>query len=194
MTVISRLPIFVSLLGLHRTRGRERSEGSAPLENVEDVVRAAQGGDPRAMDALMRELSPRLGRICAAISPQHGEDALQEALIAVLRNVGSLREPAAIHGWARRIAVRESIRVARRAATSVPVADIDRTSAVDVEAASDVRAVLATMAPEQRAILVLRDLEGMSEEDASVLLQSPVGTVKSRLHRARRAFRERWTA
>ena len=158
------------------------------------MVRAAQGGDPRAIDALMRELSPRLGRICAAISPQHGEDALQETLIAVLRHVGSLREPAAIHGWARRIAVHESIRVARQATASVPVAEIERPWAADVEAASDVRAVLAMMAPEQRAILVLRDLEGLSEEAASMLLQAPIGTVKSRLHRARRAFRERWTA
>lgn len=158
------------------------------------MVRAAQGGDPRAIDALMRELSPRLGRICAAISPQHGEDALQETLIAILRNVGSLREPAAIHGWARRIAVHESIRVARQATASVPVAEIERPWAADVEAASDVRAVLAMMAPEQRAILVLRDLEGLSEEAASMLLQAPIGTVKSRLHRARRAFRERWTA
>jgi DNA-directed RNA polymerase specialized sigma24 family protein len=61
------------------------------------------------MDALMRELSPRLGRICASIAPRHGEDALQETLIVVLRNLGSLREAAAIHGWARRIAVHESI-------------------------------------------------------------------------------------
>jgi RNA polymerase sigma-70 factor (ECF subfamily) len=146
------------------------------------------------MDALMRELSPRLGRICASISPQHADDALQETLIAVLRNVRSLRTPAALHGWSRRIAVHESIRVARRAGPSVPVADIDPPSRADVEAASDVRAVLATMSPEQRAILVLRDLEGMSEEDAAALLETPIGTVKSRLHRARSAFRKEWTA
>jgi len=161
---------------------------------VEDVVRAAQRGDPRAIDALMRELTPRLGRICASIAPRQAEDALQESLIAVLLNVGALREPAALHGWARRIAVNESIRVARRAGASVPSDDIDHPSPADVEAASDVRAVLATLAPEQRAILVLRDLEGMSEEDASALLAAPIGTVKSRLHRARRAFRKEWTA
>ena len=142
----------------------------------------------------MRELSPRLGRVCASISPQHAEDALQETLIVVLLNVRSLREPAALYGWARRIAVHESIRVARRAGPAVPRADVERPSPVDVESASDVRAVLATMAPEQRAILVLRDLEGLTEEDASALLEAPLGTVKSRLHRARSAFRERWTA
>ncbi len=141
----------------------------------------------------MRELTPRLGRICAGISPQHGEDALQETLIAVLRNVASLREPRALYGWARRIAVHESVRVARRASTPIPVAYTDRSSRVDVEAATDVQAVLATMAPEQRAILVLRDMEGLSEEAAAALLDVPLGTVKSRLHRARGAFRKRWT-
>jgi len=158
------------------------------------MVRAAQRGDPRAMDALMRELSPSLGRVCASISLQQAEDALQETLIAVLQNVGSLRNPGAVHGWARRIAVHESIRVARRAARSVPVADIEVPSMRDIEAATDVRAVLESMTPEQRAILVLRDLEGLSEEAASVLLDAPIGTIKSRLHRARSAFRKEWSA
>jgi RNA polymerase sigma-70 factor (ECF subfamily) len=158
------------------------------------MVRAAQGGDPRAMDALMRELSPRLGRVCASISLHQAEDALQETLIVVLQNISSLREPAALHGWARRIAVHESIRVARRASRSVPVAEIDTPSTADIEAASDVRAVLAAMSPEQRAILVLRDLEGMTEEDAALVLDAPIGTIKSRLHRARHAFRKEWSA
>ena len=158
------------------------------------MVRAAQSGDPRAMDALMRELSPRLGKVCAAISPQHGEDALQETLIAVLRNIRSLREPAALHGWARRIAVHESIRVARRAGTLIPTDRIDRPTTGNPETSTDVQAVLASLAPEHRAILVLRDLEGLTEDEAAAVLDTPVGTVKSRLHRARSAFRERWTA
>ena len=146
------------------------------------------------MDALMRELSPRLGMVCASISPQHREDALQETLIAVLRNVGALREPAAIHGWARRIAVHESIRVARRAAVAVATENIDKATGGDPETSTDVHAVLATLDPEHRAILVLRDLEGLTEEEAAAVLDAPIGTVKSRLHRARRAFRERWSA
>ena len=158
------------------------------------MVRAAQRGDPRAMDALMRELSPRLGRVCGAITPRHGEDALQETLIVVLRNLRSLREPAAVHGWARRIAVHESIRVARRASAATPTDAVDVAAASDAEASADVRAVLETMDPEHRAILVLRDLEGLSEQEAAAVLDAPIGTVKSRLHRARSAFRERWTA
>ena len=58
--------------------------------------------------------------------------------------------------------------------------------------ASDVRRVLASLPPEQRAILVLRDLEGLSEREAAAQLDVALGTVKSRLHRARGAFIERW--
>ena len=157
-------------------------------------MRAAQGGDPHAMDALMRELSPRLGRICGSIAATHGEDALQETLIVVLRNLRSLREPAAIWGWARRIAVHESIRTAKRAGTTSTALLTDRAAPTDAEASVDVRAVLASLTPDQRAVLVLRDLEGLSEEEAAALVDAPVGTVKSRLHRARAAFRERWVS
>jgi RNA polymerase sigma-70 factor (ECF subfamily) len=63
----------------------------------------------------------------------------------------------------------------------------------DPALASDVRAVLARLAPEQRAILVLRDLEGLSEEEAAEQLGVAKGTVKSRLFRAREAFVKRWS-
>ncbi len=59
---------------------------------------------------------------------------------------------------------------------------------VDVATVVDVRSTLAGLAPEQRAILVLRDLDGMSETEAAQVLGVAAGTVKSRLHRARSAF------
>jgi RNA polymerase sigma-70 factor (ECF subfamily) len=64
----------------------------------------------------------------------------------------------------------------------------------DPALARDVRSVLAALAPEQRAILLLRDLEGVSEREAAELLDVEHGTVKSRLSRARAAFRGRWSA
>jgi len=161
---------------------------------MDDLVRGAQRGDPLAMDALVRALAPRVGRLCGSIALQHGDDALQETLIAVLRHIGALRDPAALWGWVRRIAVHESVRVAQRASRVVPVEDVEQTGTSDIESSVDVRAVLADLPVDQRAILVLRDLEGMSEEEAARLLDAPVGTVKSRLHRARAAFRERWVS
>ena len=129
------------------------------------------------MDALVRALVPYVSRVCGAIALDRGDDAMQETFIAVLRNLGTLREPAALHGWVRRIAVRESIRVARRReepfdpgslpAVSTPVVD------ADVATALDVRATLADLSPSQRAVLVLRDVEGLSESDAAALLRCP---------------------
>jgi RNA polymerase sigma factor (sigma-70 family) len=62
----------------------------------------------------------------------------------------------------------------------------------DPQLATDVRDVLDRLSPQHRAVLVLRDLEGLGEEAAGALLAVPEGTVKSRLHRARRSFREAW--
>jgi DNA-directed RNA polymerase specialized sigma24 family protein len=80
---------------------------------MEAQVRAAQRGDPVAMDILLTDLAPWVGRICAAIALEQGEDALQETLIVVLRNLPALRDPAAWRAWVRRIAVRESLRMVR---------------------------------------------------------------------------------
>ena len=181
-----------------------------------ELVRAAQRGDLLAVARLMDSLAPFIGRICGGIALAQGEDAAQEALIQVLRDLRQLREPAALRAFARRIAVREAVRHARRArepmraaqggahdgaragggtepgASGGPEALAGATS--DPGLAMDVRAVLGALAPEQRAILLLRDLEGLSEEEAAEVLGVAKGTVKSRLSRAREAFARRWAS
>jgi RNA polymerase sigma factor (sigma-70 family) len=160
------------------------------------TVTAAQRGDPMAMDALVDELMPYVGQICGAIALQHGEDAAQNALIAVLRNLRRLEHPAALRGWVRTIATREAVRVARRARLERPLADVPepRTAAADPRASVEIRDQLERLEPEQRAVLVLRDLEGLGEQEVARLLELPEGTVKSRLHRARARFRKEWSA
>lgn len=144
----------------------------------------------------MRDLAPYLGRICGAIALGGGDDALQEAMVAITRNLTRLREPAALRGWARRIAVREAVRVAA-GGPNLPVdpASLRTAATVDHDAtAVEVRAVLADLEPPQRAVLVLRHFDGLDEAEMAEVLGVAPGTVKSRLHRARAAFRERWTA
>ena len=162
------------------------------------LVRRAQRGDAVALDALVRALEPYLGRICGAIALGAGDDALQEAMIAVIRNLGSLREPLALRGWARRIAVREAVRVAHRHDRTVPVdpgQSLDHVPVVDPGLADvEVRAVLAGLRPEQRAVLVLRHVDGAGEQEMADRLGVAPGTVKSRLARARAAFREQWSS
>ena len=160
------------------------------------LVRAAQDGDSVAMAELVDHLAPLVGRICGAIALEYGRDAAQETLVQVLRDLHQLRDPSRLVPWARRIASREAVRVARRhrqepagatEPSSLPAPD-------DPLLRVSVRRVLAGLRPEQRAILVLRDLEGFSEEEAAAELGVARGTAKSRLHRARAAFSERWNS
>jgi len=169
---------------------------------VDDAtIRRAQRGDPAALEEVLRDLAPYLGRICGAIALQAGDDALQETMVNVARHLGSLREPAALRGWARRIAVREAVRAATHG-RDVPVdlagvdpAGLDPRRVVgDGSTAVEVWAVLESLEPDQRAVLVMRHLDGLDELEMAEALQVARGTVKSRLHRARAAFRERWTA
>jgi RNA polymerase sigma factor (sigma-70 family) len=159
---------------------------------VEAQVRAAQRGDPLAMDALLTELAPWVGRICAAIALDQGEDAMQETLIVVLRNLPALREPAAWRAWVRRIAVRESLRMARNDRLVTMPDPPEPAACADLDTAIDVRDTLRKLPAQQRAVLVLRNLEDLSEQETAEVLGVPEGTVKSRLHRAQRGFRDQW--
>lgn len=158
-----------------------------------DLVTAAQRGDALAMQELLGLLTPYVGRLCGPIALQDGPDATQEALIAIFRNLGQLTEPAAVFGWARTIAVHAAVRVARanaRHGVTMPLEEVP--AAGDPLLTSDIRDVLDRLSPEHRAVLVLRDLEGLDEHTVGSVLAVPEGTVKSRLFRARKSFRKAW--
>jgi RNA polymerase sigma factor (sigma-70 family) len=160
----------------------------------EELVRRAQHGDTLAMNELLRFLAPYVGRICGPIALHAGADAAQEALIVVFKSLRTLREPAALRGWVRTIAIREAVRIARISSSSVPE-DLSTLPALGDELlGTDIHETLATLTPEHRAVLILRDLEGYSEQDTANLLRVPTGTIKSRLHRARESFRKVWTS
>ncbi len=166
-----------------------------------DRIRAAQRGDVIAMSELLDALMPLVGRLCGSIALDAGPDAAQETMIQVMRDLEGLRDPAALTGWVRRIATREAIRQAQRARREPSFEHLERTYAdqssrphLDPMLARDVERVLSELPTDQRTILVLRDLEGLSEGEAASLLGVARGTIKSRLHRARDAFRKRWPA
>ena len=117
---------------------------------------------------------------------------MQETLILVLRNLPTLREPAAWRAWVRRIAVRESLRIARKD-REVTLSDPPEAAVSDdLDTAIDVRDTLRRLPAWQRAVLVLRNLEDLSEQETAEVLRVPEGTVKSRLHRAQQGFRDHW--
>src|SRR5690242_5143909 len=144
------------------------------------------------MAELLDVLAPAVGRWCGPIALQDAPDATQEALIAVFRGLRGLRDPAALYGWARAIAVREAVRVARRSARERPAELAEVPAPGDPMLAVDIRDVLGRLAPDHRAVLMLRDLEGLDERTVGELLDLPAGTVKSRLSRARDNFRKGW--
>lgn len=159
-----------------------------------ELVRRARGGDTLAMAELLDRLGPYVARVCGPIALSSGSDAAQETLIAVFRGLRGLSRPEALRGWVRAIAVREALRVARRDGRGVPADLTELPARGDPLLATDIRDVLARLSPEHRAILVLRDVEGLDEKSAATLLDVPRGTVKSRLARARKSFRKAWSS
>jgi RNA polymerase sigma-70 factor (ECF subfamily) len=182
-------------VGALRVNGRDAGWRAVEAERV----RAAQAGDALAMDELLVALADYVGRLCGPVALDDGPDAAQETLVQVFRDLRTLRDPGALRAWVRRIALREAVRHAQRSRREPAVDPThgpelrELPAAGDPELARDVRSVLAGLSPDQRAVLVLRDLEGYSELEAADELRVAQGTVKSRLHRARAAFLERWS-
>lgn len=159
-----------------------------------DLLRRAQRGDAVAMNELLDLLTPYVTRLCGPIALQDGADAAQEALIAVFRGLRGVRDPQALYGWVRTIALREAVRVARRAHPAVAAELEDVPAPGGPELAADIRDVLDRLSPEHRAILVLREIEGVDEKSAAEMLSISAGTAKSRLSRAKNSFRKAWTS
>lgn len=170
-----------------------RPSEDLPWTEAARLVRSAQRGDVLAMNDLLDVLTPYVHRLCRPIAATDTADAVQEALVAVFRGLRKLREPEAVYAWVRTVTVREAVRVARRTALETPVAELeDLPGRGSAELAADVHDVLSRLPAEQRAILVLREIEGLDEREAAAVLNVAGGTVKSRLHRARRSFRAAW--
>jgi len=182
-----------------------------PWDAVAALVRAATAGDALAMDEVLAAVTPYVARLCRPIALADWEDAVQEALTAVFTGLRGLRDPLAFYGWVRTVTVREAVRVARRTAVERPadpgdlarlagLAAADRTgggygyggAGGGGELPAEVRDVLARLPVHHRAVLVLRELEQVDERGAARILGVAPGTVKSRLHRARSAFRKAW--
>jgi RNA polymerase sigma-70 factor (ECF subfamily) len=127
-------------------------------------------------------------------------DATQETFIAAWRRIRELRDPDRFEAWLQRIAVnsaRMTLRArGRRRVREIPSGDVSALAAAadhgaPVRADADLLgAALDHIATDQRTILVLHHLEGHGVAEMAEILGIPVGTVKSRLHTARRALQD----
>ena len=173
----------------------------APADDAELLRRHAQG-DPDAFAEVVRRHRDRLWAVALRTLADREEaaDAVQDALVSAFRAAGTsqFRGEAAVTTWLHRIVVNACLdRLRRQAARpSVALADIgtDRSSegaspARDETAQrddrADIQAALARLPVEQRAALVLVDMQGWSVAEAAAALRVPEGTVKSRCARGR---------
>lgn len=177
-----------------------------------ELLAAHCAGDPDAFAEIVRRHRDRLWAVALRTTgnPEEASDALQDALISAYRRADSFRGDSAVTTWLHRIVVNASLdRLRRRSVrTWVPLPDesagespaalVDQAPLADPRAAAEssetvreVRAALETLPPDQRAAIVLVDLEGWSVEDAARVLECPVGTVKSRCFRGRAKLAER---
>jgi RNA polymerase sigma factor (sigma-70 family) len=159
------------------------------------VVSAAQEGDPRAIATLVSGSHAHVRRFAHTLcsTPEDAEDATQEALIVLYRKIGTLRATAALASWMFQIVRNECIRRSRLAFhRPIPAAPAEPSAEEAALARLEMERIVNSIAglpPEQRAVLVLRDIQGLSGAATAQALGLSRAAMKSRLHRGRDAVR-----
>lgn len=162
------------------------------------LVERAQRGDRESYEKLARASADRMYAIAYQISrdADSADDAVQEALVAMWRDIPSLRDASRFEGWTYRLVVRaclQDLRQRRRANVRPLTVEDDRPGTHDMASESATRDQiergLAALTPEHRAVVALRHLTGLRIDEIAEVLGIPRGTVASRLHHATSALR-----
>jgi RNA polymerase sigma-70 factor (ECF subfamily) len=163
-----------------------------------DLVERARKGDH---DAFALLAGATIGRLDAAArlilrDPYRAEDAVQETLVRCWRDLPTLRDPDRFDAWLHRIflnACRDQLRVAKRRSIEVELPEIQPLSVPDAQSATADRDLVERgvrhLDPDQRTVIVLHYYLGLPLPDAASAMGIPLGTAKSRLHRATQALR-----
>ncbi len=177
--------------------------GEMALDREEEQqIDRAQRGEAAAIDWLLARYRGRVVRLATHIlrRPSEAEDVAQEAFVRAFRNLRSFRAEGRFYTWLYQIVVRICLD-RRRLARWNAEAPLDTLSSSDgmTDAALDavesrvlVETLLDRLTPPMRAMLVLRELEGLEYEEIAQVLQIPIGRVRWRLHTARQQFQELW--
>lgn len=173
-----------------------------------ELLQAHVDGDPDAFGTLFARHRDRLWAVALRTTgnPEDAADGLQDGLVSAYRRAASFRGDAAVTTWLHRVVVNaclDRLRAAKVRSTDPLPDDLDdhdthRSLASATDASQDpaelavrserrraVLAALASLPAEQRAALVLVDMEGYSVAEAAAILDCPAGTVKSRCSRGR---------
>jgi len=177
------------------------------------LVERAQRGEKRAFDLLVEKYQHKLARLVSRLvrDPGEAEDVTQEAFIKAYRALPSFRGDSAFYTWLYRIGINTAknylVAMGRRAPTSTDVnaeeaegyddgeqlRDINTPESLllSKEIGATVNAAIEALPEELRSAIQLRELEGLSYEEIAKLMDCPIGTVRSRIFRAREAIAER---
>ena len=182
------------------------------------LIERLRAQDSSVLEILMERYSPRIYRVAFGITRSHGdaEEVVQDVFVTLFRKIDSFEGRAALGTWLYRVAANAALikRRGKRAEVEVHLEDYlptfkadghregDRTmlladwsetperELLSGEAREILEEGLALLPDHYRAILVLRDVEELSNEEVAEALGESVASVKSRLHRARMALRE----
>lgn len=177
------------------------------------LVERVQAGDKQAFDLLVAKYQRRLMRLLSRIvhDPVEAEDVVQETFIKAYRALRMFRGDAAFYTWLYRIGINTAKNAlslqARRTPTSTE-ANAERAESFDdgehlrdintpesvlasKQIAQTVNAAMDTLPVDLRTAIALREIEGLSYEEISEIMACPIGTVRSRIFRAREVIAEK---
>ena len=179
----------------------------------QQLVERAQGGDKQAFDLLVSKYQRKLGRLLSRFirDPGEVEDVAQEAFIKAYRALPSFRGDSAFYTWLYRIGINTAknylVAMGRRAPTTTEfdadeaesfedgdqLRDINTPESVlaSKEIAATVQKAMEDLPDELRTAIELREIEGLSYEEIASIMNCPIGTVRSRIFRAREAISAR---
>ncbi len=177
----------------------------------QQLVQRAQRGDLRAFDLLVLKYQGRIAALVSRYVSDAGEveDVTQEAFIKAYRALGKFRGDSAFYTWLYRIAANTAknhlVAKGRRPGAHATIEDAEgfdeggmlsesaspEALAMGGELAEVVESALNALPDELKAALMLREFDGLSYDDIADVLGCPVGTVRSRIFRAREAVDQR---
>ena len=194
-------------------------EASEPLKEVPfryadaELVDRVRNGDPDAFRTLFNNYHRRAFAVALGVvkNPDDALDVMQEAFIKVHKHIGSFQGTSSFYTWLYRIVMNLAIDHVRRARKVVEFDDTVRKDDVAgdgstmprhplsnpakvvarMELSQRIAAALAELPEYHRAVIVLREIEGLSYEEMAQVLDVPKGTIMSRLFHARRKMQER---
>jgi RNA polymerase sigma-70 factor (ECF subfamily) len=166
-------------------------------------------GDPTAFGVLVRRYQDRLFHVAYRLvgNAEDAQDVVQEAFLSAYQALEGFKGDSRFFTWLYRIAVNTAISLKRKQKAALRL-DSGRNGELPIdphdpseqsrpghaleqaEQEQRVQRALQKLSPEHRAVLILKDMEGQKYETMAEVLQVPIGTIRSRLHRARLELRE----